>query len=151
MTIGEKIKKARQLRGWTQNQLATILSLPVSRIQQYEANIRNPKPAQLEEFAKALGVSFEYLRNHNLDSYNDIKHVLLELEDTFGLIVTMHDDSYVLEFKDMELSDFLKQWYNAKNNSNRNTQTIKEYEIWKATYPESYLKESEEKLSKNQK
>lgn len=148
MTIGDKIKKARQLRGWTQNELANILSLPVSRIQQYEANIRNPKPAQLEEFAKALGVSFEYLKNHNLDSYNDIKHVLLELEDTFGLNITQHDGSYVLEFKDMELSDFLNQWYNAKNDSNKSTQTLKDYELWKITYPEEFLKQSKEKLNK---
>ena len=149
MTIGEKIKKARQLKGWTQKQLATILELPVSRIQQYESNVRNPKDSQLEEFAKALGVSFEYLKNHNLDSYNDIKHVLLELEDTFGLNITKNNDSYVLEFNDMELSDFLKQWYNAKANSNKSTQTLKDYELWKATYPESFLKESKEKLNKS--
>lgn len=149
MTIGEKIKKARQLRGWTQKQLATILELPVSRIQQYESNVRNPKDSQLEEFAKALGVSFEYLKNHNLDSYNDIKHVLLELEDTFGLNITQNNDSYVIEFNDMELSDFLKQWYNAKANSKKSTQTLKDYELWKATYPESFLKESKEKLNKS--
>ena len=148
MTIGEKIKKARQLRGWTQKQLASILELPVSRIQQYESNVRSPKNSQLKEFTKALGVSFEYLKNHNLDSYNDIKHVLLELEDTFGLNITKNNDSYVLEFKDIELSDFLKQWYAAKTTSNNSTQSLKDYELWKATYPEPFAKESKEKLNK---
>ena len=48
----------------------------------------------------------------------------------------------------MELSDFLNQWYNAKNDSNKSTQTLKDYELWKITYPEEFLKQSKEKLNK---
>lgn len=146
MTIGEKIRKARQLYGYTQAQLASISSLPLATIKQYESNRRTPKTEQLNQLSKALGVSFEYLTNHNIDTYNDIKHVLLELEETFGLNVTKIDDSYVLCFKNIELTDFLKQWYIAKNNSTKSTQTLKEYEMWKITYPEAFLKESVEKL-----
>lgn len=151
MTIGEKIRKARQLYGYTQAQLASISSLPLATIKQYESNRRTPKPIQLEQLSKALGVSIEYLTNHNIDSYNDIKHVLLELEETFGLNVSKVDDSYVLEFNNIELNDFLQQWYNAKDSSNKSTQTLKEYELWKITYPEEYLKDSFIKLHKKNK
>jgi len=146
MTTGEKIKKARQLYGYTQAQLASISTLPLATIKQYESNRRTPKPTHLNQLSKALGVSTEYLTNHNIDSYNDIKHTLLELEETFGLNISKIDDSYILEFKDMELSDFLKQWYVAKNGSNSSTETLKKYELWKITYPEEFLKETSEKL-----
>lgn len=146
MTVGEKIKKARQLNGWTQAQLASILGLPVARIQQYEANIRNPKFTQLEDFAKVLGVSTEYLTNHNLDTYNDVKHTLLELEDTFGLKISEINGNCILQFNDTELTQFLKEWQNAKKGSNSSAQTLKEYEFWKATYPLQKIDEMAEKL-----
>lgn len=146
MTIGEKIRKVRQLYGYTQSQLAFISSLPLATIKQYESNRRTPKAKQLNQLSDALGVSIEYLTNHNIDSYNDIKHVLLELEETFGLNVTKTEDSYVLKFNNMELTNFLKQWYDAKNASNKSTQTLKEYELWKVTYPEELIKEIKQRL-----
>lgn len=146
MTTGEKIKKARQLKGWTQAELASIVDLPVSRIQQYEANIRNPKPSQTEAFARALGVSIEFLTNHNIDTYNDIAHTFLELEDTFGLSINESNGEYILQFKDKELSHFLTQWIKAKNGSNNSSQTLKDYELWKATYPLSVADEWHEKI-----
>ena len=135
MTVGEKIKRIRQLKGLTQVQLADLVSLPVARIQQYEANIRNPKFTQLEKFATALDVTVEYLVNHNLDTYDDVKHALLELEDTFGLKISEINGNCILQFNDMELTQFLEEWLNAKKGSNSSTQTLKDYEIWKVTYP----------------
>lgn len=146
MTVGEKIKKARQLNGWTQAELASIMSLPISRIQQYEANVRNPKASQVEEFAKVLNVTTEYLTNHSADTYNDIKHILLELEDTFGLKIDRINGNCVLQFNDREMSQFLNNWYNEKQNSKANSDTIKQYELWKATYPLSDLDSMASKL-----
>lgn len=151
MTVGEKIKKIRQLRGLTQVQLANFVSLPVGRIKQYETNVRNPKPAQLEEFASALGVSTEFLTNHTIDSYNDVKHTLMELEDTFGLTVTEIDGKCVLQFKDVELSHFLEEWYKEKKTSNASAQTLKEYDLWKATYPIPLVEETAKRLREKRK
>ena len=146
MTVGEKIKRIRQVKGLTQVQLADLVSLPVGRIKQYETNVRNPKPAQLEEFAAALGVTVEYLTNHNIDTYNDVKHTLLELEDTFGLKISEINGNCILQFNDTELTQFLKEWQNAKKGSNSSAQTLKEYELWKATYPLQKIDEMAEKL-----
>lgn len=151
MTIGEKIKKARQLRGWTQAELASIMDLPVSRIQQYEANIRSPKPSQAEIFAERLGVSIEFLSNHNIDTYNDVSHTLLELEETFGLSVDEANGEYILKFKDRELSEFLKHWHTAKTKANSSAQTLKNYELWKATYPLPVADEWHEKIKEKTK
>ena len=135
MTIGEKIRKVRQLYGYTQGELALISELPLGTIKQYESNRRIPKEFQLNQIAKALGITIEYLTNHNIESYNDVKHTLLELEDTFGLKVTEIEGNCVLQFNDMQLSDFLSQWLTAKQGSNTSSETLKEYELWKTTYP----------------
>lgn len=151
MTVGEKIRKIRQLRGLTQVQLADLVGLPVGRIKQYEINVRNPKPSQLEEFAKALGVTTEYLTNHNTDTYSDIKHILLELEDTYGLQITEFDGHYVLQFNDREMAQFLADWCKAKHGSNANSDTLKQYELWKATYPLNNLNSMASKLQAKRK
>ena len=151
MTVGEKIKKIRQLRGLTQVQLADLVGLPVGRVKQYEINVRNPKPSQLEEFASALGVSIEFLTNHNTDTYNDIKHILLELEDTFGLKLLEIDGQTVISFNDREMIQFLNDWKNAKQGSNANSETLKQYELWKATYPAAVLDEWHKKIKEKRK
>ncbi len=151
MTVGEKIRKIRQLRGLTQVQLADLVGLPVGRIKQYEINVRNPKLSQLEEFAKALGVTTEYLTNHNTDTYSDIKHILLELEDTYGLQITEFDGHYVLQFNDREMAQFLADWCKAKHGSNANSDTLKQYELWKATYPLNNLNSMASKLQAKRK
>lgn len=135
MTVGEKIKKIRQLYGYTQAELASLSTLPLATIKQYESNRRTPKEFQLTQIANALGVSYEYLSDHNIESYNDVKHALLELEDTFGLKISEINGNCVLQFNDMELTQFLEEWLNAKKGSNSSTQTLKDYEIWKVTYP----------------
>lgn len=151
MTIGEKIKKIRQLYGYTQSELAFASSLPLATIKQYESNRRTPKDFQLTQIANALGVSYEYLSDHNIESYNDVKHTLMELEDTFGLTVTEIDGNCVLLFKDMELSHFLEEWYKKKKTSNASAQTLKEYDLWKATYPMPIVEETAKRLREKRK
>lgn len=146
MTIGEKIKKIRQLYGYTQAELASLSALPLATIKQYESNRRTPKDFQLTQIANALGVSYEYLSDHNIESYNDVKHTLLELEDTFGLKISEINGNCILQFNDTELTQFLKEWQNAKKGSNSSAQTLKEYELWKATYPLQKIDDMAEKL-----
>lgn len=151
MTVGNKIKKIRQLRGWTQEQLAINVGLSTDRIKHYEIGARVPKPAQLEEFAKALGVPAEFLKDHDLDTCRDVEHALLELESTFGLEISEENGKIILDFKDEELHDFLHIWAKAKMGSNIDNESKKNYELWKADYPLSHAEESAKKVKEQQK
>lgn len=54
MTIGERIKQARNAKGLTQKQLGTISGTSEITIRQYELGKRQPRLAQLEKIAFAL-------------------------------------------------------------------------------------------------
>ena len=59
-SIGGKIKKYRELRGWTQKELGLRAGFAESsadvRIAQYEKNKRIPKENVLKDIAVALGI-----------------------------------------------------------------------------------------------
>lgn len=60
MKIGEKIKLARQEKGYTQNELAEKLGCSRSAIACYETERRIPDFKDLQNIAAMLGVSVEY-------------------------------------------------------------------------------------------
>ena len=62
MAVGDRIKRARNLRGMTQKELGIAIGFEEKsadiRIAQYESNTRKPKDALLHKIADALDVSF---------------------------------------------------------------------------------------------
>lgn len=54
MTIGERIRQARETAGLTQTQLAEKLNIPYQGISQWERNVRNPKMDSILRIANAL-------------------------------------------------------------------------------------------------
>lgn len=61
MTVGERIQSLRKKAGWTQARLAAESGVAAISIHQYESNKRKPQLEQLQEIAKVLGVSVDYL------------------------------------------------------------------------------------------
>ena len=57
MTVGEKIKTFRTIRGISQNVLGELSGIDGTTIRKYELGSRKPKPDQLLKIANALGVS----------------------------------------------------------------------------------------------
>lgn len=60
-TIGERIKKARKETKLTQRQLGKKLGVSNVMVSHYELGARKPKIETVKKFAKALGVSAEWL------------------------------------------------------------------------------------------
>ncbi len=61
MKFSDKIKKARQERGLTQEQLGNMININKSSISRYEKGIQLPELENIKKMAKALGVSHQYL------------------------------------------------------------------------------------------
>ena len=76
MTIGEKIKNARNLRGLTQRELGMKLGFDEKsadvRIAQYESGTRTPKSELLSEIAAVLDVNINFLKNPSLENTETI-------------------------------------------------------------------------------
>ena len=63
LTTGEKIKKNRTQKGFTQKQLAQKCSMYESQIRKYETGKIHPKSETLQKIANALQVSVNSLRS----------------------------------------------------------------------------------------
>ncbi|WP_312159424.1 helix-turn-helix transcriptional regulator [Oscillibacter sp.] len=61
--IGQRIKKIRELRGWTQKYLAQRAEIHEMLLQKYEYGTRNPREDQLKKIAEALLVHVNFLRD----------------------------------------------------------------------------------------
>lgn len=61
MTVGERIKKARLEKGYTQLQLAEMIGVAKNTITGYETGTREPDSSRITAIANALNVSGDYI------------------------------------------------------------------------------------------
>ena len=89
MSIGERIRFIRNLRGMTQKYLGIAAGFDEKtadvRMAQYEAGTRTPKGNLINSLAAALEISPEALTVPNIDSDIGVMHTLFALEDLYGL------------------------------------------------------------------
>lgn len=119
MTIGNKIRFFRNLRGYTQDELGQKIGLQGDRVRQYENGIRTPKADMLKTIADALDVDVAALSDIDIRSEEDIMHVLFELEDNFSINIEKQDGKTVLvidneDSRNSVLNTYLNYWYDKK-------------------------------------
>lgn len=61
MKIGDKIKKAREAKGWSQKEVALSLKMDQSQYSKIENNKTDPHLSTIEKITEALGISIEEL------------------------------------------------------------------------------------------
>ena len=83
MTLGERIKRAREAKGLTLLDVAKEVGVSEATLQRYESgNIKNPKQPKLLSLAKALDVDVNYLMNWKGDDEKKPKtNIDYDLED----------------------------------------------------------------------
>jgi hypothetical protein len=157
-SLGGKIKKYRNYRQYTQEQLGQLAGFPQTtaqiRIGQYEANKKVPGDDSLSGIAKGLGIKKEALSDVDYSSKDVMYQALFELEDNFGLCPREVDNHYVLDFiKTADSEDaiklsnseeeFLAEWSKVKkmflpskyDTEEEKKEKKKRYALWKASYP----------------
>lgn len=68
--VGDRTKKIRLQKGFTQEQLARLIGRPTSYVTRFELNeFKNPKLDTLNRFSKALGISVVDFLNENKDAF----------------------------------------------------------------------------------
>lgn len=60
-TLGERIKRAREARGYTQTYIANEVGVKASAVSQWETRNRNPKPVHFLKLARTLNKNPEWL------------------------------------------------------------------------------------------
>ena len=83
MTVGERIKEYRKLKGWSQKKLATESGVAEITIRQYENGTRTPRTDKLPNIATALNV--------NVTDLMDISNILSESKKILSNTTTFRD------------------------------------------------------------
>ena len=150
MTIGEKIKKARNLRGLTQKELGMKLGFDEKsadvRVAQYESGTRTPKADLLSEIAAVLDVNINSLKNLSLENTETFIHLLFDLEqeskklhtNNFSIISVsdeLGNSQPALQFHNHLLNEFLEEWQFRRKELNEKIITEEEYAEWMLNFP----------------
>ena len=78
MTVGEKIKTFRNIRGFSQKTLGELSGMNEVTIRKYEAGDRNPKPEQLLKIANALGISINIFMDFDVNTVSDVLSLIFK-------------------------------------------------------------------------
>lgn len=134
MAIGERIKRTRNFRKWTQAQLGKVVGLSDVRIRQYEIGNRIPKENMIQELAKALDCNYRSIYEPSLYAAEDVMYTLFELDEHYDMNlyeVANPDDPtekhIAVGFDYSLLDDFLSNWKKKKEDLASGKITKEEY------------------------
>lgn len=131
-SVGERIKKIREIRGFSQKQLGELTGIHEVLIRRYEYGDRNPKTPQLQKIADALDVHINALKEPQIISYEDLMFSLFEIEDSFGDIeFHVHGGKVFMGIDNQYANHKLLEWIKNKENLSK-----EEYASWKMNYPQ---------------
>ena len=133
MTLGEKIKFHRGLKGLTQKQLGDMTGIHEVSIRKYEANKIAPKRDQLEKISDCLGVPLNEFFELKIVTDSDILPLLFAIDDAFEIEITSDDSkTFKMEFKEPLLNHFLRDWQSIKQLYEIGGVSEDDYKMWKA-------------------
>ena len=122
MTIGEKIKYYRNMRGISQEMLGELAEINSATIKKYEYGIRNPKPDQLLKIANALGISINVFMDFDIETVSDVLTLLFKLDEQIDMNFETKKDkegkiipsSIKVTFSDAEINSRLSKYIAAR-------------------------------------
>lgn len=86
MTVGEKIRTYRTIRGISQKMLGELAGgINEVTIRKYEAGDRNPKPDQLLKIANALGISINLFMDFDIETVSDVLSLIFKMDEQVDL------------------------------------------------------------------
>ena len=91
-SFGERLRQIRKERGETQDEFASIIETSKQVLSRYESGQRIPKISLAEKYAKALGVSVDYLMGKDVPQ-----------EAAFDSVCTQSDKPFYKIFIDITL------------------------------------------------
>ena len=163
MTFGEKIKKYRLLKGWTQKELGLAVGFSAatadSRIRKYESDLMTPKDDMRAKLAAALDVDLSSISDIDIATYEDVMQALFLFEESFGMDIKTMDGKTILVFDNHNenirtLISFMNIWRNQKtallpDSTSPTLEQEKAYNIWKSKFSSNireYLSSKEKEI-----
>jgi len=144
MSVGNRIKKIRNMRGMTQKELGIAVGFDEKsadiRIAQYESGTRTPKEKITTKLANVLKVNPKTFDRLNIDNYEGLIHALFILEDIYGIkINSVNGELCLMPDKSKSniyptLSDIFNIWQQESKKLKNGEITENEYNTWRYNY-----------------
>ena len=152
MTIGEKIKFYRELKGYNQSEFAKLSSVPLATLKVYEKSNKIPKNEPLFKIAKALDLSPNIFLEPECETLGDISALFFLLSKSADLVIhgektdgKYSADSVSFSFSHPLLQEFLADWANSTESTRDMRKKAKEFKEEEIRKP---MLESAEKLER---
>lgn len=136
LSQGGRICYVRQLRGMTQDELASKLGFTDDRkrrhITRYETNERIPKEDRLEELAKILNVSVNEIKTYDYINPNDLIYINIWMEELipgYKIDLETLDKTWFDSVKYLKL--YVRDWKEMNQKLENKEISLKEYIEWK--------------------
>lgn len=124
MTVGEKIRTYRKMRGISQKMLGELAGgINEVTIRKYEAGDRNPKLDQLLKIADALGISINIFMDFDIETVSDVLSLIYKMDEQLDIEFTgkknkkgeYAPDSISLKFNNPAINDRLAKWARTRD------------------------------------
>ena len=144
MTVGEKIRTYRTMRGLSQKMLGELAGgINEVTIRKYEAGDRNPKPDQLLKIANALGISINIFMDFDIETVSDVLSLVFKMDESVDLEFVgdknengEYDPKTIsIKFNNYTINKKLATWAKAKElvqkviNAKDEFDSIEQYEL----------------------
>ena len=147
MTIAEKIKKYRLIHKMTQNELGKESGIGEATIRKYELGLRNPKPAQLQKIADAMGIPVGVLDDDDIikSNYSTVADVL------FALFMLDSQTKIRILGERNENNKLIANSISLQFNNDYLNELISDWELIKSAYEDEFAKHGhlEKEIFKN--
>ena len=137
MTVGEKIKTYRKMRGISQKMLGQLAGgINEVTIRKYEAGDRKPKPDQLLKIANALGISINIFMDFDIETVSDVLSLIFKMDEQLDIDFIgkknkkgeYEPDSISLKFNNPTINNKLASWARTRDLVQKTVDSRDEFE-----------------------
>lgn len=134
LSVGKRIRAAREAAGMTQAEVAKRLGVSESSIRLYELGKRQPNDEILGRIAEAVGVDPQAFVEIEIDSVRDVLEILFRLEDACGLTPLENGKLGVDRMNDHapKLFASIERWADMRRRLESGEISRSEYEAWRS-------------------
>lgn len=105
MSIGQRIKQARESLNWSQTDLAEKLGISPQAVQQWESGATSPRGKRLKNVANLLGVTTDWLMEDDSQPIKILEGTVLSVSDQillelFHSLPTVEQERFRRELED---------------------------------------------------
>lgn len=147
MTIGEKIRRLRLHKNWTQQYLAQQLGVTELTVRNLESGKCRVRQRHIERIAEIFGIDKSTLIDMPIQTYHEVMQNLFFLREKFGLRVASVDDippskrNMVLYFDNDVICGYIEAWKKKQNEACESIEGTDMLLAWEVLFPGSFAEE----------